>query len=251
MRNKNSTKYRYGNFGNLRQHYAEARRGFPQDIIDWFRSFMKNKKARILDLGCGTGISTRQIAESGGVVMGCDIDEQMISEAKKADDGLEYLVAGAENLPFNNSVFDAITTFSAFHWFTNAKALSEIKRTLKTDGIFFVVNKNDAGDFKKRYKEIIKSVLQQDLPEAKKGYEPERLLKESGLKNVQVKSFETSEYFNPEQAIQYLQSVSIWNLVPDDMKPTTLKLLEDYCQEKTVDGKVERKLNIKCVAGRV
>lgn len=240
----------YGNFGNLSKQYAEARQDFPSKVIDWFWLLVKNRNARILDLGCGTGISTRQIAESGGVVMGCDVDEQMIAEAKKADDGLKYLVAGAENLPFNNAEFDAITAFSAFHWFTNKKELSEIQRTLKRGGIFFVVNKNDAGDFKKGYREIVKSILRQYLPEAKKGYEPEKLLKDSGFTDVQVENFKTSEYFSPEQALQYLQSVSIWNLVPNNMKPMALRLLENYCRERVVGGKIERKLSVKCVAGR-
>lgn len=251
MRNKNDTKYGYGNFGNLSKQYAVARQDFPLEAIEWFWSFGKNRNARILDLGCGTGISTRQIADGGGVIVGCDVDEQMITEAKKANDGLEYLVARAENLPFRNTEFDAITAFSAFHWFANEKALSEIKRVMKPNGIFYVVNKNDTGDFKKGYKEIIKSVLQQDLPEAKKGYEPEKLLKDSGFTDVQVRNFETSEYFNPAQAMQYLQSVSIWNLIPDDIKPITLKLLKDYCRENTINEKIERKLRIKCVAGRV
>lgn len=251
MTNKNDTKYGYGDFGNLSKQYAEARQGFPRDVINWFWSLVKNRNARILDLGCGTGISTRQVAERGGIVFGCDKDELMIAEAKKNNDGLEYLIAGAENLPFSNAEFDAITAFSAFHWFANQKALSEIQRILKAGGTFFVVNKNDVGDFKKGYKEIIKSVLRQDLPEAKKGYDPEKLLKQAGFKNIQVKDFGVKEYFSPEQAMQYLQSVSIWNLIPNDMKLTTLKLLENYCREKSVGGKIERKLNVKCVAGRV
>lgn len=251
MRNGNNTKYGYGNFGNLSKQYAEARQDFPLEVIDWFWLLVKNQNARILDLGCGTGISTRQIAESGGVVIGCDVDKQMIVEAKKTNDGLEYLVVGAENLPFSNAEFDAISAFSAFHWFANEQALSEIQRVIKLGGVFFVVNKNDTGDFKSGYKKIIKSVLNQDLPEAKKEYKPEKLLKESGFTDIQIRNFEVNEYFSPECAIQYLQSVSIWNLVPSNMKSTILKLLEDYCQERAISGKIERKLNVKCVAGRV
>jgi SAM-dependent methyltransferase len=251
MRNKNGTKYGYGNFGNLSQHYANARQDFSLEVIDWFWSSIENRNARILDLGCGTGISTRQVAEKGGVVIGCDVDEQMINEAKQSNDGLEYLVAKAENLPFGDEEFDAVTTFSAFHWFANEKALSEIKRVLKLRGTFYVVNKNDTGDFKKGYKEIIKGVLQHDLPEAKKGYKPEKLLEESGFVDVQVKNFAASEYFSLPQAVEYLQSVSIWNLIPADRKNSTLELLEDYCKGKTVDGKIERKLNIKTVVARL
>jgi ubiquinone/menaquinone biosynthesis C-methylase UbiE len=250
MGSKNITKYRYGNFGNLSKQYAEARQGFPQEVINWFRTLVKNQDARILDLGCGTGISTRQIAEGGRVVVGCDVDERMIAEARKSSGGLEYLVGRAENLPFNNAEFDAVTAFSAFHWFPNKKALSEVKRVLKSGKIFFVVNKNDAGDFKKGYKEIVRSIIRQDLPAVKDGYEPEKLLAERGFTDIKIKNFGTSEYFNFNQAIQYLQSINIWNLVPGNLKPKVLKLVEDYCRQRLIDGKIERKLNIKCVAGR-
>lgn len=240
-------KYGYGYFGNLGKQYAEARQGFPEEVISWLWSFLPNRNAHILDLGCGTGISTRQIAERGGIVVGCDKDELMIAEAKKTDDGLEYLVATAENLPYNNAEFYAVTAFSAFHWFANEKAISEIKRILKPKGVMYVVNKNDIGDFKKGYKEIIRSVLQQDLPEAKKNYLPEKFLAEKGFEDIQVKDFETSEYFTLPQAIDYLQSVSIWNLVPNDLKLTTLESLENYCKSHLMKGMVERKLNVRVV----
>ena len=250
MRSKNKTQYGYGNFGNLSRYYAGARQNFPQEIIEWFWLLVKNRDAKILDLGCGTGISTRQIAEIGGAVIGCDIDGQMIAEAKKLNDRLEYLVAGAEKLPFSDNEFDAMTAFSAFHWFANEKALSEIKRTLKSNGIFYIVNKNDTGNFKKGYKEIIRSVLRHDLPEAKKGYEPERLLKKSGFVDIQVRDFAASEYFTLPQAIEYLQSVSIWNLIPAHRKSDTLKLLKNYCAKHMTNGKIERKLNTRAVVAR-
>jgi ubiquinone/menaquinone biosynthesis C-methylase UbiE len=244
------TKYGYGNFGNLSKHYIKARQNFPQEVIDWLWLLVGNRNIRILDLGCGTGISTRQVAKGGGTVIGCDKDEKMIWEAKKENDGLEYIIAPAEKLPFRNSEFDAITAFSALHWFANERALSEIKRVLKSKGIFYVVNKNDIGNFKRGCKEIIKSVLQQELPEAKKGYKPEELLGDSGFNEIRVKDFATSEYFSLPQAIEYLQSMSIWNLVPSEQKENTLELLKSYCKKIAIEGKIEQKLNIKAVAAQ-
>jgi hypothetical protein len=90
-----------------------------------------------------------------------------------------------------------------------------------------------------------------DLPEAKKDYAPENVLKKFGFTDIHIKNFETSGYFNPQQALKYLQSVSIWNLVSDDMKPATRHILENYCQEKSVAGVIERKLIVKCVVGRI
>lgn len=248
--NVKSAKYGYGNFGNLSQNYAKARQEFPVEVIDWFWSFFKDKDIHVLDLGCGTGISTRQIAKQGGAVVGCDKDELMIVEAIKYKDGLEYVVAAAEKLPFRDNQFDALTAFSAFHWFVNEEALNEIKRVLKPSGFFYVANKNDMGDFKKGYKDIIKSVLGYNLPEAKKDYEPAALLSAAGFSSVQIKDFETIEYFTVSEALQYLQSVSLWNLVPDDLRQKTLEKLEHYCQQHLENGKTGRKLNVRAAIAK-
>ncbi|MDP2704417.1 MAG: class I SAM-dependent methyltransferase [bacterium] len=75
--------YGYGNFGNLGEEYKKARKGFPQESVDWLWSALSTENPRILDTGCGTGISTRQIAEKGRRVMGSDGDPLMIEKAKE------------------------------------------------------------------------------------------------------------------------------------------------------------------------
>jgi len=140
-------KYGYGDFGNLSGHYAKARLKYPEEIMDFLFS-LTNSRDEILDLGSGTGISTRQIAQRNQKVIGCEKDSQMVKEAIKENDGINYVIAPAEKLPFANGTFPAVTAFSAFHWFCNDGAVSEIKRILKPNGIFFVANKKDVGDFK-------------------------------------------------------------------------------------------------------
>lgn len=49
-------------FGKLSQAYSVARLDYPQEVIDYVISFAY-KDAKILDLGCGTGIATRQLAQ--------------------------------------------------------------------------------------------------------------------------------------------------------------------------------------------
>ncbi len=239
----------YGNFGNLSNNYAEARRDFPQEVIEWLWQLIGSRDAEVLDLGCGTGISTRQIAEGDGTVVGCDKDGQMIRRAREAGDDLEYYIAPAETLPFDGEAFNAVTAFSAFHWFANDKAIEEIQRVLKPGGVFFVVNKNDVGNFKRGYKDIIRRVTKQELPAAKKGYNPKDLLREAGFSEAEERNYPASEYFTLKQAVAYLQSVSVWNLVPRERKDDALKLLEDYCRRNMNDeGHIERKLTVKAVA---
>jgi ubiquinone/menaquinone biosynthesis C-methylase UbiE len=69
---------------------------------------------RVLDVACGTGIGARSAAalvEQGGLVLGIDVDEEMLSVARTGAERLdgariEWLRADALNLPFQAGKFD-------------------------------------------------------------------------------------------------------------------------------------------------
>ncbi len=94
------------------------------------------KKA--LDVGCGTGISTRALKQTiADEVVGVDISQPMLDTAIsqfKPDPGIKYLKAAAETLPFTNESFDLISICVAPHWVDQAKFLQESARVLKDNG---------------------------------------------------------------------------------------------------------------------
>src|SRR6266705_5336367 len=59
---------------------------------------------RILDLGCGTGHLTNQIAEAGAEVVGIDISQSMIEEARRLYSRIRFEIADGANLPFDRSL---------------------------------------------------------------------------------------------------------------------------------------------------
>lgn len=246
------TKKGYGAFGNLRKNYDRSRKGFPEEAVDFILRKIGRENPCVLDIGCGTGIATRQLREKGAEVTGTDIDADMIRQAKVDNRyRVEYQVAPAEKQPFENNVFDAVTAFSAFHWFATKAALDEIKRVLKPNGFFFAVNKNEAGNFKSGYKNVLRQFVGQELPDAKKKYNPKEVLQKNGFWQVEEKSFLISEYFTLEEALFYLQSVSVWNLVTTDKKTSVLKVLrEHFLKTSDQNGRVERKLNVVVVSGK-
>lgn len=92
------------------------------------------KGERILDLGCGTGHLTAQIALSGAEVVGLDRSPEMIEQARKAYPDLKFVVGdGAEfELP---EPFDAVFSNAALHWMTRPAAVAScISRALKAGG---------------------------------------------------------------------------------------------------------------------
>jgi SAM-dependent methyltransferase len=91
---------------------------------------------RALDLGCGTGMSTRAARFVADRVIGVDASADMLREADHAP-GTSYLLAAAERLPFADAVFDLVTIASAIHWF-EPPALADCRRVLGKEGHLLV-----------------------------------------------------------------------------------------------------------------
>lgn len=237
-------------FGKLSQAYSVARQGYPQEVIDNVVSFM-GKDAKILDLGCGTGIATRQLAQSGFDVFACDNDEKMIEEAEKyPEENIRYYTADAKSLPFNDESFDLMTAFGAFHWFCDEESIAEIRRVMKKDSVFYVVNKNDVGNFKKDFSNIIHRIINKKISSAKDAYSPVRILKKYGFKDIKENKIGTTEYFTIDRALLQFQSMHLWNSVPEELRKNTLESLKKHFSSLSKDGLVKRDIEVITVVGR-
>jgi ubiquinone/menaquinone biosynthesis C-methylase UbiE len=101
--------------------------------------------AVVLDVGCGSGWASRLLAERArdGRVVGIDISDEMILVAREASTGfanVEFRVASAEELPFENGEFtDAFSMESLYYYADMSVALKEIHRVLKPGGLFVTV----------------------------------------------------------------------------------------------------------------
>jgi SAM-dependent methyltransferase len=91
---------------------------------------------RILDLGCGTGHLTAEIAASGAEVVGIDRSPEMIATARSNYPGLRFEVEDAERFGFSEP-FDAVFSNAAIHWMDDQPAVAaSIWRALKPGGRF-------------------------------------------------------------------------------------------------------------------
>jgi SAM-dependent methyltransferase len=89
---------------------------------------------RILDLGCGDGVLTAQIAARGATVVGVDASPEMVAAAVAA--GLDARVVDARALRFDRE-FDAVFSNAVLHWIPEADAvLKGVARALKPGGRF-------------------------------------------------------------------------------------------------------------------
>ena len=99
-----------------------------------------NKNTKILDLGCGTGIS------SGFDCFVVGIDPSI--ELLKQNSNNKKLSSNAELLPFKDNSFDCIVSVTAFHNFKNIKkAIDEAKRVGKEKFVFSILKKSRKFDY--------------------------------------------------------------------------------------------------------
>jgi len=91
---------------------------------------------RILDLGCGTGQLTAEIAKSGAQVLGIDKSEEMLREARQNYPELTFVQGDATAMRFKDP-FDAVFSNAALHWVKDAdRAAESIAFALRPGGRF-------------------------------------------------------------------------------------------------------------------
>src|SRR5579883_3521506 len=91
---------------------------------------------RILDVGCGTGQLTAEIARAGAEPFGIDSSAGMIAEARGNFPEIRFEVQDVCEMPFENQ-FDAVFSNAVLHWVKRAEdAAAAIARALKPGGRF-------------------------------------------------------------------------------------------------------------------
>ncbi len=91
---------------------------------------------RILDIGCGTGQLTAEIARSGAVVTGLDKSPEMLAEARKNYPDLTFVAGDAASFRVSDP-FDAVFSNAALHWVKDAEgAVKSIAQALRPGGRF-------------------------------------------------------------------------------------------------------------------
>jgi ubiquinone/menaquinone biosynthesis C-methylase UbiE len=93
---------------------------------------------RVLDVACGTGVLTREVANrigSSGSVVGLDMNQGMLAVARKKSPDIEWCHDAAEAIPFSDKAFDrVISQFGLMFFSERVSALQEMLRVLKNGG---------------------------------------------------------------------------------------------------------------------
>jgi len=111
---------------------------------------------KILDVGCGAGRNLVYFLQNGIEVYTVDPDPQSVADVKKLAGELapalpetNFVIASAEDLPFEDASFDLVICNAVLHFARSAEhfdaMLSSIWRVLKPGGLFFARLASDIG----------------------------------------------------------------------------------------------------------
>ncbi len=115
-------------FDQQAERYARCRPTYPDVVVDELLG-PEPAGLDVLDVGCGTGIASRQMAERGANVLGVEVAPRMAEIARSH--GIEVEVGAFEDWDAADRTFDRVTSAQAWHWLdlpiSTAKAASLLR----------------------------------------------------------------------------------------------------------------------------
>jgi SAM-dependent methyltransferase len=131
MRQDDNTSILSRSFGEVAEEYNRLRSGPSDEALDWL---VPEGASDVLELGAGTGILTRLLAERVAHVTAVEPDDRMRAVLAATEVSVEVVVGNAEKIPAAASSVDVVIAQSAWHWVDEARAVPEVARVLRAGG---------------------------------------------------------------------------------------------------------------------
>lgn len=121
--------------------YENSRPAVPSHAIEIITGYLGKAPESVVDLGCGTGLSTRAWEGKCGWITGIEPSEDMLNIAKaKSGKKASFVKAYSDNTGLPDKSTDVVFCSQSFHWMNPADTLKEADRILKKGGIFAAVD---------------------------------------------------------------------------------------------------------------
>jgi SAM-dependent methyltransferase len=164
----------------------------------------------VLELGCGTGSFTRELARSGADVVAIDVSPELleIARANCSEPNVQYQIQNAYALSYSEGVFDSVVGSSVLHHLEIEKALRDVYRVLKPGGTIYFTEPNMLNP---------QIAIQKNTPWIKRklGDSPDetaffrwplrRLLEQTGYRDVQIDPF---DFLHPKTKVPLIDRVN-------------------------------------------
>ena len=194
------------------RNYALFRPEYPPELARVLAG-LTTRQRRAVDVGCGTGQLTAQLATYFDDVIGVDPSAEQIANAK-AHPRVRYLIAAAEQIPLDDHSADLITAAQAAHWFDRPAFYAEARRLAAPNAVIALISYGvmqiDDGALNKRFASFYRDEIGPFWPR-------ERKLVDSGYADI---DFPFAEIPYPDLSIErnwrlqdFLGYLSTWSAV--------------------------------------
>ena len=118
------------------ERYDRYRPTYPDALIDELLGPEPGALA-ILDVGCGTGIASRQMAGRGATVLGVEVAPRMAEIAR--GHGIDVEISAFEEWDAAGRTFDRVTSAQAWHWLDLPVATAKAASLLRPGGVLGLI----------------------------------------------------------------------------------------------------------------
>jgi SAM-dependent methyltransferase len=167
---------------------------------------------RVLELGCGSGHLTRELAHTGADIVATDLSPELLETAKAncSTPKVRYEIQNACALSYSDATFDSVVGSSVLHHLEIEPALREIYRVLKSGGTIYFAEPNMLNP---------QIAIQKNVPWVKRklGDSPDetaffrwplrRLLEHAGYRDVRIDPFDFLHPSTPAALIDELKNL--------------------------------------------
>jgi len=120
------------------ENYARFRPEYPLALSAHLAEIAPGRGLAV-DVGCGTGQLTAQLARHFDAVTGCDPSQGQIDNAPNLAN-VRFLRAPAEKLPVEDGTADLVTAAQAAHWFDLPAFYAEARRIAREDAVLALIS---------------------------------------------------------------------------------------------------------------
>jgi SAM-dependent methyltransferase len=146
-----------GRFTERAHAYAAARPQYPPEAIDAvLEGLGQPSRVTVADVGAGTGIATRLLAERDVCVIAIEPNAAMRAQAVNAAN-VVWRDGTAEDTGLPAQNVDAVTVFQAFHWFSATLAMREFRRIARSRAALVQNERDERGVVGAEYGEIVRA----------------------------------------------------------------------------------------------
>ena len=136
--------------GQEHEFYVEAK---ARRLLELARRRLGARPLRVLDVGCGVGLTDRLVLPHVSSLEGVDVSTAMVDRAREANPAASYQVYDGRRLPFGDGEFDVVFAICVLHHvdpLDRRPLLAELARATKPDGLTMVFEHNPLNPLTRR-----------------------------------------------------------------------------------------------------